>query len=85
MGGQYQLTISSSDSSEQNVTRIILVADPPETISYVVNSSVVPNFNICNNSYSFELALTVNTGTTNHKNGQFNYGGEDVLFLLIML
>ena len=84
MGGQYQLTISSSDSSEQNVTRIIPVADPPVTISYVVDSSVVPNFNICNNSYSFELALAVNTGTTNQRNGQFNYGGENVLFLLIM-
>ena len=81
VGEQYQLTISSSDSSEQNVTRIFPVA----TISYVVNSAVVPNFNICNNSYSFELALAVNTGTTNQKNGQFNYGGENVLFLLIML
>ena len=81
MGEQYQLTISSSDSSEQNVTRII----PVVTISYVVNSSVVPNFNICNNSYSFGLALALNTGTTNQKNGQFNYRGENVLFLLIML
>ena len=54
VGGQYQLTIRSSslDCSERNVTRVISVADPPGNIFYVVDSSVVPNFNVCKNNYS---------------------------------
>ena len=56
------------------------MADPPVTVSYVVDSSVVPHFNVCNNNYSFEIALAVNTGTTNLRDGEFNYGGENVYY-----
>ena len=68
VGGQYQLTMRSSSpySSEQTITRVIVsVSDPPVIVSYVVNSSVVSNFNVCNNNYSFEIALALNTMTTN--------------------
>ena len=81
VGGQYLLTIRSSspDSSEQSVlTRIISVADPPVTISYVVDRSIVSNFNVCTNNYSFEIAVAVNTKTTNQLDGEFNYGGKHV-------
>ena len=54
------------------------MADPPVTISYVVNSSVVPNFNVCNNNYSFEIAVAVNTMTTNQRDLEFDYGGKHV-------
>ena len=83
VGGQYLLTIRSSspDSSEQNVTRIIPLADPPVTISYAVDSSVVPNFDVCNNNYSFEIAVAVNPTTTNQRNGEFNYGGKNCIII----
>ena len=79
VGGQYQLTIRSSspDSSEQNITRVnISVADPPVTISYVVDSSIVSNFNVCINNYSFEIVVDVNTVNANQQNGEFDYGGK---------
>ena len=67
VGGEDLLTIRSSspDSSEHNVTRVISVIDPSVTISYVVDSSVGPNINLCNNNYSFEIAAAVNTVTRN--------------------
>ena len=79
VGEQYQLTIRSSspDYSEQNVTRVnISVADPPVTVLYVVNSSVVSNFDVCRNNYSFEIALAVNPNTTNQQDGKSKYGGD---------
>ena len=80
VGGQYQLTIRSSspDCSERIVTQVISVADPPETISYAVDSSVVPNFNVCKNNYSFEISAAVNTMTTNQRDLEFDYGGKHV-------
>ena len=88
VGGQYQLTIRSSspDSSEQSVTRVnVSVADPPVTISYAVNSAVVPNFNVCTYNYSFEIAVAVNPMTTNQQDGEFDYGGKCLLFQITML
>ena len=82
VGGQYLLTIRSSspDSSEQNVTRVnIPVANSPVTISYAVNSTVVPSFDVCNNNYSFEIAVAVNPTITNQQDGEFNYGGENYI------
>ena len=81
VGGQYQLTIRtfSPDSSKQNVTRVIPVADRPVTISYVVDSSVVPNFNVCNSNYSFEVAVAVNAANTKQRDGEFDCGGENVI------
>ena len=78
MGGEYQLTIRSSspDSSERSVvTRIISVADPPVTIPYVVDSSIVSNLKVCTNNYSFEIAVAVNTISAYQLIGEFNYGG----------
>ena len=82
-GGHYQLTIRSSspDFSEQNVTRVnVSVADPPGNISYVVDSSVVPNFNVCNYNYSFGVAVAVNAVINNQSLGEFNYGGKDSFY-----
>ena len=81
MGGHYELTIrtSSPHSSEQNVTRVIPAADHPVTISYVANSSVVPNFNVCNNNYSLEIAVAMNAANTKQRDGEFDYGGENVI------
>ena len=88
MGGEYQFTIRSSspDSSEQSVvTRIISVANLPVTIPYVVDSSIVSNFDVCTNNYSFEIAVAVNTISANKLIGRFNYGGNHVNILYIML
>ena len=71
---------SSPDCSEQTVSRVnVSVEYLPVATSYVVDSSVVPNFNVCNNNYSFEIAFAVNSVTNNLRNAEFNYGG-DVLF-----
>ena len=75
----YQLTIRSSspDSSELTVTRVnVSVADPPGNISYIVDSSAVPNFNVCFNNYSFGVAVAVNVVTNNQSVGEFSYGGK---------
>ena len=77
VGGHYQLTIRSSSPDSTEVTRLnVSVAYPPMAISYVVDSSVVPNFNVCNYNYSFEIAVAVNPMSTNQLIGRFSYGGK---------
>ena len=79
VGGHYQLTIRSSSPDSSEITRVyVSVAYPPMAISYVVDSSVVPNFNVCNYNYSFEIAVAVNTMSTNQLIGRFSYGGKRI-------
>ena len=55
------------------------MADPHVTISYAVDGSVVPDFNVCNKIYSFEIAVAVNPMTSNQRDGEFNYEGENCI------